>query len=296
MRAAVDIGTNSMRLLVVDDDGRELERVARVTGLGRGVDATGRFSADAVERTVEVLAAYGDRIRDLGADRVRAVATSASRDAADREEFFDRVERALGVRPEVVSGDEEARLSFAGATADAPGEPPYLVVDVGGGSTEFVWDRGGTVESVSVDIGSVRLTDRLPADRPVPFDVLETAMRTTEGLFEGAFSPPEPVGTVIGVAGTWTSLAAIALVLPAYDREAVHHSVLRRIVLDRMVERLAAMSVEETARIPALDPARAPVILGGALIAREAVRYLGVIEVLVSEHDLLDGVVASLAG
>lgn len=296
MRAAVDIGTNSMRLLVVDDDGRELERVAKVTGLGSGVDASGRFSADAVERTVEVLADYGGRMRRLGVDEARAVATSASRDVPDRDAFLDRAEEALGVRPEVITGEEEAGLSFAGATADAPGSPPYLVVDVGGGSTEFVWREGDGLRAVSVDIGSVRITDRLLDERPVPFDTVEQAMLLTEGLFIEAFEPPTGIGTMIGVAGTWTSLAAIALVLPAYDRGAVHHSLLRRIAVDRMVERLAGMTIEETAGIPALDPARAPVILGGAIVAREAMRYLGVLETVVSEHDLLDGIVASLAG
>ena len=291
--AAIDIGTNSMRLLVLDADAGELERRQRVTGLGRGVDATGRLGDEAMERTLEVLEGFGSVTATLDVDRVRAVATSACRDAANREEFFDRAEAALGVRPELISGREEAELAYRGATADAPGPGPFLVVDIGGGSTEFVWEEDGRVTGRSIQVGSVRLTERLLPDRPATFDDLATAARHTEGLFVRAEIPKEG-HRVIGVAGTWTSLAAIALGLDAYDRTRVHHAVLTRIDVERLVERLAALTVAETAAIPALDPARAPVILAGAVIAREAMRRVAVTEVLVSEHDLLDGVAAAL--
>jgi exopolyphosphatase/guanosine-5'-triphosphate,3'-diphosphate pyrophosphatase len=294
MRAAVDIGTNSMRVLVVDDDGVERHREARVTGLGRGVDRAGRLSEDAVDRTLAVLSDYGALMRAAGVDRVRAVATSATRDAANRDEFLNAAEHALGVRPETISGLEEAGLAFVGATEGITAERPHLVVDIGGGSTEFVRRDGDRLTAVSVDIGSVRLTDRMLSDRPVAFDQLEAAMRHVESLFVEEVGDVPSVGTVIGVAGTWTSLVAITLGLPAYDRDVVHHSILERLQLDRLVERLAGMSIEETAKIPSLDPARAPVILSGAVVAREAMRFLGVSSVLVSEHDLLDGIVAAL--
>lgn len=289
VKAAVDIGTNSIRLLIVSDAGTELVRRQVVTGLGKGVDREGALSPEGIARTLEVLADYGRLLGEHGSVRIRAVATSACRDASNRDEFLDSAEAVLGVRPEVISGEEEARLAFLGATIDPPGKGPFLVVDIGGGSTELVWETG----AVSVDIGSVRLTDRMLPDRPAPFDELEAASRHVEGLLERV-ELPDSEWTVIGVAGTWTSLAAIHLRLDAYDPRKVHHSVLDRLGMDRLVERLASLSVEQTAAIPALDPARAPVILAGAVVARECMRRLGVLQVVVSERDLLDGVVAGL--
>ena len=294
MKAAVDIGTNSMRLLVVDGDGNEVTRMQEVTGLGQGVSSTGRLSAEAIARTVAVLARYGEAMREHGVTAARAVATSASRDASNREEFFDRAEQAMGLRPELITGVEEAELSFTGATAGLDLPRPHVVVDIGGGSTEFVWGLDGGIEAVSVDVGSVRLTERLLPDRPADFEQLVAAYHHCDGLFSRT-SLPEQVGTMVGVAGTWTSLGAIGLDLPAYDRSRVHLSTLTRMSVDRLVVRLAALTIEATARIPALDPKRAPVILGGAVIARETMRRLGALEVVVSEHDLLDGIVARLA-
>lgn len=294
MKAAVDIGTNSMRLLVVDEDGTEIGRWAKVTGLGRGVDAAGRLSEEAISRTVATLSTYGDVIREHGVTRARAVATSASRDAANRDEFFDRAEAVLGFRPEVIQGTEEAGLSYRGATSGVVAPGPYVVIDVGGGSTELVFEDDGSIVGTSVDIGSVRLTDRMDLERrPVEFDRLDEAAGLVEAIIGFVRLPPH-IGTAIGVAGTWTSAAAIALELPDYDRDRVHESTIGRLVMDRLVLRLAAMSVEDTAHIPALDPARAPVILGGVIVAREVMRLVGVDTVLVSEHDLLDGVVATL--
>ena len=274
-----------MRLLVVDDDGRDLIRVTRVTGLGRGVDASRRLDADAVERTLAVFEGFARHCADLGVDRLRAVATSATRDAENRDEFLDRAEAVLGVRPEVISGQEEAQLAFAGATAGRDGES--LVVDIGGGSTEFVTDAG-SVQATSIDIGSVRLTDRLLPDRPADFASLQAAAAHVEELF--ASIRPAGAATVVGVAGTWTSLAAIE----KGQEGSVHAALLGRLTADRLVGRLASLTVEQTAALPGLDPARAPVILGGAVIAREAMRALGTGEVVISERDLLDGIVAGL--
>lgn len=287
-KAAVDIGTNSMRLLIVDEDGQEMGRWEEVTGLGRGVDRSGRLADDAIDRTIEVLTRYGSFMRDLDVGRARAVATSASRDAANREEFFSRAESALGVRPQLVPGVEEARLAYAGATADGPGSGPYLVVDIGGGSTELV----GAACATSIDIGSVRLTERLLVDRPASGAQMAEAVSHVDELL--AAVDVEPFVTVIGVAGTWTSLAAIILGLPFFDQRAVHRSRLARESLSTLVDRLAALTVEETAAIPALDPKRAPVILAGAVVASRVVERLGVGEVVVSCHDLLDGVAAAL--
>lgn len=284
-RAALDIGTNSMRLLIVDDGGVDLVRIATVTGLGRGVDADRALSEEAISRTVAVLEEYARLCEGHGVDRRRAVATSATRDAENRDEFLDRAESALGVRPEVISGVEEAALAHAGATRGREGD--FVVVDIGGGSTEFVF-RTDDIVAVSIDIGSVRLTDRLLPERPAAFDAIETAVEHVEGMFAEVVIPDGL--DVIGVAGTWTSLAAI---LAGRDGS-VHDSVIDRLSADRLVGRLAGLTIPETERLPGLDPARAPVILAGAVIARQVMRTLDVPEVTVSERDLLDGVVAGL--
>lgn len=284
-RAAIDIGTNSMRLLIVDDEGVERVRVARVTGLGRGVDAARRFDPEAVQRTLDVFADFRRSCDVHGVEQRRAVATSAARDAEDREVFLQRAEAALGIRPEIISGEEEAELAYRGATAGRDGR--FVVIDIGGGSTEFVTDSG-QLHAVSVDIGSVRLTDRLLPARPAAFDDLQRASEHVGELFEAV---RVPAGLpVIGVAGTWTSLAAIA----RGGTGSVHDAVVDRVTADRLVGRLAASTVEETAALPGLDPARAPVILAGAVIARQAMRRLGADTVTVSERDLLDGVIAGL--
>lgn len=295
---AVDIGTNSMRLLVADvDDGRVawLDRRTTVTGLGKGVDATGRLSTEAMERTVAVLGGYGEVLDAAGVASRRAIATSATRDAENREVFLDAAGDALGVRPDVISGEEEAALAFAGATRDVVGEPPYLVIDIGGGSTEFVYGTGAPEYRTSIDIGSVRLTDRLLPDRPAPADQLAGAQDHTAELLRSVDLPGTP-GLVIGVAGTFTSVSAISQDLPAYDPGRVHGSQLTATRLAELTLYLSLLSVEETAAIPSLDPARAPVILAGALIAEQAVRKAGATEVMVSEHDSLDGLALQVAG
>lgn len=283
--AAVDIGTNSMRLLIaqqIGGDTVELGRWQRVTALGAGVDATGLLSEQGIDRTLLALAEFGGRMRDMEVERRRAVATSASRDAGNREMFFDRAEVALGVRPELISGDEESRLAFSGATFGVPVPPPHIVVDIGGGSTEFVTVDGGR----SLEMGSVRLTERVLGTRPPSTEELAAARSLVQESFAGIAST---IGSVLGVAGTWTSLAGIHRGDPE-----VHLSSLTAGEVSALVERLAHLNVEQTADLRGFDPARAPVILSGAVIAEGCLAALGAQQVTVSNHDLLDGVVSLL--
>ena len=283
---AVDIGTNSMRVLIIDDTGSTVERRVEVTALGAGLDATGRLQSDAMDRTVVVLEGFGQLLRTC--DSVRVVATSASREAENGSEFIDRAAAALGHRPEVISGEEEARLAYDGALAslDPPAGATPVVVDIGGGSTEFVQPD----TQMSCRVGSVRLTDRALSERPVPFDRLEAAVADAT-----AAMTIEPEADceywMVGVAGTWTSL--VGLVQGRYVVGEVHGSTLERTEVDRLVVKLASLSFEETQRLPGLEPKRARVILGGAIIAREALRRFGLGEATVSESDLLDAVARS---
>jgi exopolyphosphatase/guanosine-5'-triphosphate,3'-diphosphate pyrophosphatase len=284
--AAVDIGTNSMRLLIADG-AREIGRWVEVTGLGRGVDRTGALSPEGIEESLAALARFGATMADEAVERRMAIATSASRDAANREVFFDLASSALGVRPTLISGAEEARLAFVGATSEVTLDPPVVVSDIGGGSTEFVTAKGG----VSIDIGSVRLTERVIPSRPAPLSELEAAKALVANLFQEV---EIEVGTLIGVAGTWTSLAAIVQNLPEYSRDRVHGYRMQRDELAGVIYSLAGKSVEETAAIPSLDPKRAPVILAGAMVAMGVMESLDVDEAFVSEHDTLDGVAMEL--
>jgi exopolyphosphatase/guanosine-5'-triphosphate,3'-diphosphate pyrophosphatase len=282
----VDIGTNSMRLLIADGQ-REIGRWVEVTGLGRGVDRSGALSAEVIEETLAALARFGATMDHERVERRLAIATSASRDASNREIFFDLAESALGVRPTLISGAEEARLAFAGATAGVDLPPPLVVSDIGGGSTEFVTAAGG----ISVDIGSVRLTERAIPSRPAPPAEMEAARRMVAGLF---LDVDLEVGTLIGVAGTWTSIAAIAQGLPAYSRDLVHGYRMGREDLSVVIGRLTGLTVAETASIPSLDPKRAPVLLAGALVAEGAMDALGATSAVISEHDTLDGAAMGL--
>ena len=297
--AGVDIGTNTTRLLIADVEAGtivRLDRRAIVTRLGQAVDESRTLLPEAIERTVDVLAEYGEAIRGAGCEQVRAVATSAARDALNRDVFLDAAESAVGVRPVVISGDEEAALSFAGTTTGLAGAAPYLVIDPGGGSTEFVVGTGRPSYAVSVDIGSVRLTERaFPAHPALPSQVAEARSRVDE-LFAAEVHLPGPPGTVVGVGGTFTSLAAVHLGLLAYDSDRVHGTALALGALHDLVDRLALLTMDQTAAIPSLDPARAPVLLGGAVVAERSVRHVGAAEVMVSEHDILDGIVLSLTG
>ncbi len=283
----VDIGTNSMRLLVVDD-GKERHREVEVTALGAGVDRTRRFDQEHAAATLDVLERYGAIMDRLDVRRRRAVATSATRDAEDGAEFMERAARVLGVVPEVISGAEEAELAYLGATASIDRRLPTVVIDIGGGSTEFVFGNGAVTYATSIDIGSVRLTERSLSSRPASEEEVDAARVSSVEMLRGISLPTAPE-RAIGVAGTFTSLAAINLDLENYDRDRVHGTVLTITVIRNLIDRLADLSIAETAAIPSLDPKRAPVILAGAVLAEAALTAIGVESVTVSEHDLLDG-------
>ncbi|MBI5158008.1 MAG: hypothetical protein HZA58_08370 [Acidimicrobiia bacterium] len=288
---AVDIGTNTVRLLVKEGPTELLRRV-EVVGLGAGVDASGVLSVEAMDRAGAMLADYGAALRSLGVVRCRAVATSACRAAANAADFLDRVEHVLGVRPEVISGDEEAALSFRGATGAVGGEGASLVIDIGGGSTEFVMGEGAITYACSIEMGSVRLTDRVLPERPATRDRVALAGARVREALARVVLPATP-RRVIGVAGTFTALAGVHLGLPVYDRSRVHGTTMSLDDLDALVERLTPMTVAETASLPSMDPKRAPVLLAGAVIAAESLRLTSP-EVVVSEFDLLDALVAGL--
>lgn len=283
----VDIGTNSMRLLVTDGT-TELGRWVQVTGLGRGVDASGSLSEGAIEATLTVFRRFGDLMAEMEVERRMAIATSASRDASNREPFFDRAEQALGMRPTLISGHQEARFAYEGATANQELDQPVVVSDIGGGSSEFV----SAADEVSIDIGSVRLTERILPGRPASPGEMDRARSLVDDMFGEV--EVGTVGTLVGVAGTWTSIGAIAQELPEYDRELVHGYSLSRSRLSQVTSMLSPMTTEETAAIPSLDPRRAPVILAGTVLAGGVMDALDVAEVVVSEQDTLDGAAAHL--
>ncbi|HEV7646789.1 MAG TPA: Ppx/GppA phosphatase family protein [Actinophytocola sp.] len=312
--AAIDCGTNSIRLLVADvttsDDGsahlRDVHREMRIVRLGQGVDATGRLHPDALRRTRDALADYTAICRRKGAERVRMVATSATRDASNRDEFFAMTRDVLGVEAEVISGDEEARLSFTGAVGDLdPDDGPFVVTDIGGGSTEVVvgtWDgvRADVIGARSVDIGCVRITERcLRSDPPTP-DETAAARELADEVLAAAFAdvPVAKARTWVGVAGTITTLSAVHQGLAEYDAESTHLSRLSGDAITATAARLLAATHEERAAMGAIHPGRVDVIGGGALITRVlAERFAaaaGIGELLVSEHDILDGIAFSL--
>ena len=294
--AAVDIGTNSVRLLVTDARGKELERRMRITRLGQGVDVSGALRPDAIRRTLDVLDEYGALIRVHGVDSVRAAATSAARDAENRDVFFDGAERAIGTRPELLPGEEEARLSFRGATADLdPALGPFLVVDIGGGSTEFIL---GTMEPealVSVNMGCVRMTERhLATDPPTlaELDALFADVRSELAHVRRAIDVGR-MRLMLGLAGTVTTLAALSLGLTVHDPTKTHHLRLGRARVEALFATLRASNVASR-RAMLLEPARAEVIVGGAAVLVTILRELDIVELVVSEADILDGLAASL--
>ncbi len=301
--AAIDCGTNSVRLLIAEASASgfaEVDRDLHLTRLGQGVDATGRFAPEALARTLDAVADFGRRIRAAGADRVRFVATSAARDASNRDEFFAGVRERVGVDAEIISGDEEARLSFTGALSVASEvEWPVLVMDIGGGSTELVLgrrDADGALTIVagrSLDVGSVRLRERfLHSDPPTP-DEVTAAASYIDTLIDASGVPVERARTWIGVGGTATALSAINLGLDTYDRTRVQGSLMSNGQVRAMAPRLLAMPVAEVLRIPTMQPGRADVICGGALIAARVGERCGA-DLRISEADILDGVVLDL--
>lgn len=289
MVGVVDIGTNSMRLLITDGE-IELGRWVEVTALGRGLDSSGSLSQEGMAATLEALEEFSRIMDERGVGKRLALATSASRDAANREAFFDRAEAALGVRPTLISGETEGRYAFAGATSDLRLDQPIVVTDIGGGSTEFV-----TADLArSIDVGTVRLGDRALPHRPPSEGELELA-RSELGEALADIEVGD-VATHVGVAGTWTSLAAIALGLDRYDREKVHGSRLAIHSVKEQIALLSTMTLEETRWMPGLDPKRALVILPGAVIAEAVMETLGVSESIISERDTLDGAAMELIG
>lgn len=298
--AAIDCGTNSVRLLVGDlltDGLQDVHREMRIVRLGQGVDRTGRLAPDALERTRAALVDYARTIDELGATRVRMVATSATRDAANRAEFVAMVRAVLGVEPEVITGAEEAELSFTGA-ASVLREPsgPLLVADIGGGSTELVRGGAGPLQSYSMDVGCVRMTERhLHDDPPTPDQVDATVgdVRAAVSVARGHV-PLEPDVTFIGVAGTVTTIAAIALGLARYDAAAIHGSRISAAQVAKVTDDLVAMTHAERAALPVMHPGRVDVIGGGALVLRTLMEEIGVGDVIASEHDILDGIALSL--
>jgi exopolyphosphatase / guanosine-5'-triphosphate,3'-diphosphate pyrophosphatase len=311
--AAIDCGTNSLRLLIADVDagaGRLTDVESRrmeIVRLGQGVDATGRLAPEALERTFRVLEDYESEIKAASASRVRMVATSATRDAANAGEFVAGVTRILGVTPEVLSGDEEARLSFTGATAEfalaprRPAPPPYLVADIGGGSTEFVAggdepDAARPVAALSVDIGCVRLTERhLHTDPPLPAEVSAATADIDAALdVVAAKVPVTGARTLIGLAGSVTTVAGIALGLTGYDPAKIHHATILAAQVRDVTRDLLSQTREERAGIPVMHPGRVDVIGAGALVLDRVMTRFGFGEVVVSEHDILDGIAWSL--
>ncbi len=300
-RAAIDCGTNSTRLLVVDGTGRALERLMRITRLGQGVDATRRLAPKAIGRTLEVLEAYAKTMVHHEVSAARLVATSAVRDAANGQEFLDRASAVAGVRAELLSGDAEGRLAYAGATADLPPSAgDDLVIDIGGGSTELVLAHHGQVKAVSLDLGCVRLSERyLQHDPPLP-EELAAATAAIAAELDRAVSSLGHLRTLakgsrlIGLAGTVSTLVTLELKLTEYDRALVHHAVLPAALVARWCEVLGAETASGRAARPGIEPGRADVIVGGVLVLREVMGRFGFAECLVSEADILDGLVASL--
>lgn len=309
--AAIDCGTNSIRLLVADADPStgelvELDRRMEIVRLGEGVDRTGRLAPEALERTFAACRQYAAVIKEHGAQRIRFVATSASRDAENRDEFVRGVLEILGVEPEVISGDQEAEFSFTGATKELAGRDhlakPYLVVDIGGGSTEFVVGDDHVRAARSVDIGCVRMTERhlvrdgVVTDPPTPdrIGAIRADIDAALDLAEESV-PLTGAATLVGLAGTVTTIAAIALGLDAYDSEAIHHSRISFEQVREITGRLLGSTHAERAAIGAMHPGRVDVITSGALILLAVMERTGAREVVVSEHDILDGIGWSIA-
>ncbi|MFB7835420.1 Ppx/GppA phosphatase family protein [Streptomyces sp. NPDC056056] len=300
--AGIDCGTNSIRLLVADvhpetGDLIELDRRMTIVRLGQGVDKTGRLAPEALERTFAACRAYAEVIKDLGAERLRFVATSASRDAENRADFVNGVVEILGVEPEVITGDQEAAFSFTGATGELHGDDRRLVVDIGGGSTEFVVGNRHVEAARSVDIGCVRLTERhVRHDPPTAeeADAIRADVRAALDLAAGTV-PIDTAETLVGLAGSVTTVAAIALGLPEYDSEKIHHARISAAQVAEVTDRLLASTHAERAAIPVIHPGRVDVIIAGAIVLREIVERVGAHEVVVSEHDILDGIALSVA-
>jgi exopolyphosphatase/guanosine-5'-triphosphate,3'-diphosphate pyrophosphatase len=292
-RVAVgDIGTNTVRLLVAEVAGVEVDEVevrTDVVGLGRGLHATGRLQPDAIQRTVTALGSFSAAF--AAADRSIIVATSASRDALNRDDFFDAAEAACGIRPSLISGEQEAGFAFAGAAQAVPGER-ITVVDIGGGSTEFVTGTGHVESAVSIDIGSVRLTDLYLGDGPVSAEVLAQARRVARRNMVSA--EVGVAGRPVGVAGTCTTVAGTLLGLTHHDRERTHLSTITLDDVQALIARLSSLDTSQIATVGTIGEKRAPVILGGLVVLEASLLAMGGIDMTISERDLLHGVAIAL--
>ncbi|MEY3407036.1 MAG: hypothetical protein RL038_97 [Actinomycetota bacterium] len=300
--AAIDCGTNSIRLLIVEhtESGvRELDRRMVIVRLGEGIDQTGEFSAAALERTFAAIDDFVKILSNYEIDGIRFVATSASRDAKNRAVFEAGVASRLGVQPEIISGDEEARLSFLGATSEllAKGATgPFLVIDIGGGSTEFVIGQDSPASARSVNIGCVRMTERhLQTDPPSGAEI-EAATADIDSAIAAALAvvPAGQAVEVIGLAGSVTTVAAMALGLPKYDRNQIHGTRLSREQIISACDRLLHMTRSQRSELPFMHPGRIDVIGAGALVLKQCIAALPQENLLVSEHDILDGIAADL--
>lgn len=298
--AAIDCGTNSTRLLVVDASGASLVRLMRITRLGQGVDATGMLDPEAVERTLSVLSDFRGVMDELAVRGARMVATSAVRDAANGPAFLAAATDATGVTAELLSGEEEGALAYAGATDDlSPSAGDDVVIDIGGGSTELVLQRDGRIHAVSMDLGCVRLTERaFHGDPPTAADIAD-AVATVDAELDAAvgkvpiLADLRPGSRLIGLAGTVSTLAMLEQGLAHYDRDQIHHYRLDRSVVDRWCAILAAEPAARRLERPGIVAGREDVILGGAVVLRQAMARLGFDECLVSESDILDGLASS---
>ncbi len=297
----VDCGTNSIRLLIADIEGnnfREVIRQMEVVRLGQGVDETNQFHPDALERTFAAVDLYAAEIARRGVEKIRFCATSATRDALNREVFVDGVKERLGIEPEVISGDEEARLSFAGATREFNrSDGPFLVVDIGGGSTEFVLGTDSVESAISVNIGCVRMTERHFHSDPPSAGEIALARRDIQNAIDIASASVDikSAKTLVCVAGTATTVAAAALNLPEYDRQAIHLSRISVEQVHDVSKRFSTMTHDERAILGYMHPGRVDVIPAGSLVLSEIVKATGAKEFVASENDILDGMAWSLA-
>ena len=299
--AAIDCGTNSIRLLIADIDGnnfREIVRDMEIVRLGQGVDQTGQFHPDAIARTLAAVDKFAAEIAKRGVEKIRFCATSATRDATNRHLFVDGVRERLGIEVEVISGDEEAALSFAGAIKDLdPSNGPFLVVDIGGGSTEFVFGTSTVENARSVNIGCVRMSERHFASDPATPEQIEAARTDIQAAIAQAAAvvPITKAKTLVAVAGTATTVAAAALELPEYDRYAIHLSRISAQQTHDAATMFATKTREQRISLGYMHPGRVDVIAAGSLVLSEIMKATGATEFVASESDILDGMAFSLA-
>jgi exopolyphosphatase/guanosine-5'-triphosphate,3'-diphosphate pyrophosphatase len=302
--AAIDCGTNSIRLLIADVENEKLTDVVRtmvIVRLGEGVDKTGEFSQAALARTFAAIDEFAELISEHKPERVRFVATSASRDVSNRGEFVDGIKARLGIEPDIISGDEEAELSFLGATADlvnfdsAP-NAPYLVVDIGGGSTEFVLGTTKPTAAISTNVGCVRMTERHLVSDPPTADQISGATADIDAAIDEAYLavPIAEANSLIGLAGSVTTVAALALGLAEYDSEAIHGSRISASEVNRVTQELLTMTRTQRATLGPMHEGRIDVIASGALVLDRIMARTGLSEVVVSERDILDGIARAL--